>query len=280
MGCGAKMHSVAPRNAQKFNRLLRAIPPGMVVDAAWLTDAGYSTSLRSQYVAAGWLERPARGVYQAPAGEITWETVLASLQHLMRRPLHVGGRTALELHGYGPNLAPGAPTSVIVYTDEPLPSWLHQLPDMPTFEARTSAPLFPTEDSSSAAATVAPLDTAARYPLLVSVPERAWLEFLADVPHRITFEMADAMGDGLRTLRPALLQRLLETSRSVKVRRLALWFADRHTQTWRERLEPDRIDLGTGNRTLVTNGCLDPTYRITYPRGLDDDYPRGLDDDG
>jgi len=63
--------------------------------------------------------------------------------------------------------------------------------------------------------------------------------------------------------------RHLEASRSVKVRWLALWFADRHTQPWRERLEPDRIDVGTGNRTLVANGRLDPTYRITYPRGLD-----------
>jgi hypothetical protein len=54
----------------------------------------------------------------------------------------------------------------------------------------------------------------------VSVPERAWLELLADVPHRITFEMAEAIADGLRTLRPALLQQLLETVMSVKVRRL------------------------------------------------------------
>ena len=96
------MQSVATQNAQKLNQLLRSIPQGMVVDAAWLTDAGYSTSLRSQYVAAGWLERPARGVYQAPASVLTWEAVVASLQHLMHRSLHVGGRSALELHGYGP----------------------------------------------------------------------------------------------------------------------------------------------------------------------------------
>ena len=44
------MRSVATRNAQKLNWLIRSIPPGMVVDAAWLTAAGYSTSLRSQYM--------------------------------------------------------------------------------------------------------------------------------------------------------------------------------------------------------------------------------------
>lgn len=31
----------------------------------------------------------------------------------------------------------------------------------------------------------------------------------------------------------------------------------------------DRIDLGTGNRTLAPKGRLDPTYLITYPRSLD-----------
>ncbi len=269
------MHSVAARNKQKLNRLLRTIPPGMVVDAGWMTEAGYSTSLRSQYVAAGWLERPARGVYKAPAAVLTWEMVLASLQHLMHRSLHVGGRSALELRGYGPYLTPGAPTSVVVYSHEPLPSWLSQLSDMPRFELRTIAPLFPidasdpTDDAVGAHRTIAPLDTTARYPLLASVPERAWLELLADVPHRVTFEMADAIGDGLKTLRPSLLQQLLETVKSVKVRRLALWFADRHTQAWRERLHRDRIDLGTGNRALVPSGRLDPTYLITYPRSLD-----------
>ena len=40
-------------------------------------------------------------------------------------------------------------------------------------------------------------------------------------------------------------------------------------RAWRERVEPDRIDLGTGNRTLVPKGRLDPTCRITYPRSLD-----------
>ena len=62
------MRSVTTRNARKPNWLLRSIPPGMVVDAAWLTDAGYSTSLRSQYVAAGWLERPARGALRRARG--------------------------------------------------------------------------------------------------------------------------------------------------------------------------------------------------------------------
>ena len=51
------------------------------------------------------------------------------------------------------------------------------------------------------------------------------------------------------------------------LRRLALWFADRHAQPWRERLESDRIGLGTGDRTLTPKGRLDPTYRHHRPAG-------------
>lgn len=86
--------------------------------------------------------------------------------------------------------------------------------------------------------------------------------------------MADAIGDGSRTLRPSTLQRLLETVRSVKLRRLTPWFADRHAQPWRERLEPDRIGLDTGNSTLAPKGRLDSTDRITYRSAALDQPPR------
>jgi hypothetical protein len=92
-----KMRSTAEQSGGKLNQLNRLLPQGMLVDAAWLEQHGYSTSQRSQYVSSGWLERPAYGVYMRPLGSLTWERVIASLQHLMERPLHVGGRTALEL---------------------------------------------------------------------------------------------------------------------------------------------------------------------------------------
>jgi len=47
------------------------------------------------------------------------------------------------------------------------------------------------------------------------------------------------------------------------------WVGRRLDAPSSERLQTDRIDLGAGNRTLVPNGRLHPTYRITYPRSLD-----------
>jgi len=39
----------------------------------------YSTSLRSQYLSAGWLTQPVRGTYKRSRGELTWEKVVVSL---------------------------------------------------------------------------------------------------------------------------------------------------------------------------------------------------------
>ena len=114
-----------PRH-KKLKWLEHNLPEGLVVDASWLTRHGYSTALRSQYVAARWLEQPARGVYRRPGGPLTWEQVVISLQMLLKRPLTVGGRTALELQGYGHYLRQGA-RAVHLYGPKRPPGWLEEL---------------------------------------------------------------------------------------------------------------------------------------------------------
>ena len=74
---------MAERVERKLNRLERLLPEGLLVDAAWLTEHGYSTSLRSQYVAAGWLEQPTRRVYRRKRGSLSWQQVVISLQTLL-----------------------------------------------------------------------------------------------------------------------------------------------------------------------------------------------------
>src|SRR5580704_1307599 len=103
------------QNSGKLNRLERTLPEGLLVDAGWMERHGYSTSLRSQYVAAGWLVQPVRGTYKRPLGELTWQKVVVSLQSLLHRDLMVGGRTALELQGFGHYLTETGPTTIHLY---------------------------------------------------------------------------------------------------------------------------------------------------------------------
>ncbi|MGQ3049269.1 MAG: type IV toxin-antitoxin system AbiEi family antitoxin domain-containing protein [Niveispirillum sp.] len=264
--------------------LERTLPDGLLVDAAWMEQHGYSTSLRSQYVAAGWLVQPVRGTYKRPLGKLTWERAVISLQALMKHPLIVGGRTALELQGLGHYVSASGPASIHLHGDEPPPGWLAKLPFKERFIFHKAQTLFSAtttaegplslaggddgDDHERTGDHVRPLTMSAHWPLLVSTPERAFLELLDELPKRETFHNVDMIAEGLRSLSPARLQRLLEDCRSVKVKRLFFWFAERHGHRWLNRIDRDRVSLGSGKRMLVKGGRLDPKYLITVPEDL------------
>ena len=196
---------------------------GLLVDAAWLTRRGYSTSLRSQYVAAGWLEQPARRVYQRPRGSVSWQQAVISLQTLLAQDLIVGGKTALELHGLAHYLQQ-ATTVVYLYGPAPPPTWLKDLRGGFTFHYRNDAKLFKKCRASTAPHSLTPGTDGRRgrhdgtveqpwgqwnWPLVISSPERAILEFLYELPEHDSFHQADMLMEGLSSLSPARLQPLL-----------------------------------------------------------------------
>ena len=132
---------MAERKERKLNWLERNLPEGLVVNAAWLTRRGYSTSLRSQYVSAGWLEQPTRGVYRRPRGSLSWQQVVISLQALLEFPVVVGGRTALELQGYAHYLRQQA-KEVLLYGPKRPPKWVNELQLAAHFAYRNDGALF------------------------------------------------------------------------------------------------------------------------------------------
>jgi hypothetical protein len=276
---------MAGQKTSKLNWLERHLPEGLVVDARWLTRHGYSTSLRSQYVAAGWLEQPARGVYRRPRGSLAWQQVVISLQALLEYPLLVGGRSALELQGYAHYLTQEL-KEVHLYGPKPSPPWLHKLPLRVRFLYHNDRKLFRGETLTKGLTRVDPMsgstgNESARdnwtvqpwgqweWPVALSTPERAILELLDELPKRESFHQADMLMQGLSNLSPRRLQKLLADCRSVKVKRLFFFLADRHPHAWLKRLDKDVIDLGEGKRMLVKGGKLDKAYQITVPEDLD-----------
>jgi len=271
----------------KLHLLERSLPEGLIVDAAWLSKHGYSTSLRSQYVAAGWLEQPARQVYRRSRGSLRWEQVVISLQTLLHCPLAVGGRTALEAQGYAHYLARET-KEVHLYGPHRPPAWLHKLRVEARFLYHNEQRLFPsnpvqrptaplswdfrpgqhsTTDSLALGLNVQPWGQW-DWPLTLSTPERAVLELLDELPKHESFRQVDKLIEGLSNLRPHGLQKLLTDCRSVKVKRLFFFFADRHQHAWAKRIKKDAIDLGKGKRMLIHGGKLNSTYQITVPEDL------------
>lgn len=279
----------------KLNWLQHNLPEGLVVDSAWLQGRGYSSALRSKYAARGWLEQVARGVYRRPPAPLPkedeglrWQNVVISLQMVLERPVIVGGRTALELQGFAHYLSATGPREVHLYGDAPLPTWVGKLKLDTKFVFHNAKKLFrneaitsslgqgvnqKTQDHSGSESFGGGLARQTwgqwNWPLTMSSSERAILELLDEVPERETFHQADMLMDGLRNLSPRKLQKLLVDCRSVKVKRLFLWFAERHNHAWLQKLDRTDIDLGSGKRMLVRGGKLDPKFNITVPENLD-----------
>lgn len=282
---------------EKLNQLQQQVPEGLVVDAAWLQRHGYSRSLRSRYVDSGWLEPLAYGVYRrppprlraTPPDQIPWALVVVSLQTLLEWRGVAGGRTALALQGYGHYLEPEGPRRVHLYGTQPPPGWLKKLTLPQAFVFHRDSRLFPAAktgkgldavavDVASGAITRLPKGamggrpvspwSPTSWPITCSTPERAILELCDELPERESFEQVDKMFQSLINLDPRACQRLLEACSNVKVKRLFLWFAERHGHRWAERLDRDRIDLGKGKRMIAKQGRLNSKYQITVPEDL------------
>jgi hypothetical protein len=291
------MLTMRQHNQGKLNWLQHHLPEGLVVDSAWLQGRGYSSALRSKYASRGWLEQVARGVYRRPPAPLPetkndeglrWQNVVISLQMVLDCPLIVGGRSALDLQGFAHYLRLTGRGEVQLYGDAPLPTWVGKLKLDTKLVFHNARKLFRNEPIASSLGQGTNLKTRdhsstdslggglARqtwgqwnWSFTMSSPERAILELLDDVPERETFHQADMLMEGLRNLSPRRLQKLLVDCRSVKVKRLFFWFAERHNHAWLQKLNRKEIDLGSGKRMLVRGGKLDPKFNITVPENLD-----------
>jgi hypothetical protein len=273
----------------KLNWLQRTLPEGLVVDAAWLEQHGVSRQLRRKYAMHGWLLSPTRGVYCRPAPSqeaksLPWEQLVISLNALLSVPVAVGGRTALELQGFSHYLAKSGSREAHLYSNEDLPGWVSRLPASTRLVFHNAMKLFehgaiPPYDGETNATISVQADSSltrqqwgrSNWQLIVSTPERAILELLDELPKRETFHQADVLMESLRNLSPRRLQMLLGDCRSVKVKRLFFWFAERHNHAWLQKLDHSKIALGKGKRMLVYGGKLNSKYNITVPGNLNGD---------
>mgnify|MGYP000450313770 CR=1 FL=1 len=285
---------MSEEKSPKLNYLQKALPQGLIVDSAWMERHDFRPSLRNRYVSSGWLEQPARGVYRRPKGQMTdaplqWQQVIISLQTLLDYPLIVGGMTALDQHGFTHYLSPNLKT-VHLYGRVKAPGWLNKLSLPQHFVVHNSDTLFAEDPIALGIGSLAHdvqksmgrdlskltgggIETQAwgqwEWPLTLSSPERAYLEFLDELPNKASFHHADMIMQGAVNFRPRRLEKLLRDCKSIKVKRLFFFFADRHSHAWRKQLDPNAFDLGKGKRMLVEGGRLDPVYQITVPGDLD-----------
>lgn len=256
------MPSEGSQNGQKINQRLLSAPAGAVLTLAWLETRGISGKLANHYATSGWLHRVGAGAFTLRSESPDWLGAVFGLQQ--NQPfLHPGGQTALELASQAHFLPLGnqAPIYLFGRTNERLPAWFKRLPWVDRVQ--------------HVGTNFLPSDVGLRehqvgdFAVRVSDPERASLEFLLLLaPNEAGYEHARLVFEGLGTLRPALVQALLEKCGSVKVKRLFLHLAELHRHPWVNQLALSKVSLGSGKRMFVPGGRLDPKYLITVPASL------------
>lgn len=269
---------MSDQNESKLNRLLAELVDTGVVSSRWLRAHGYSSSLVVRYVASGWLVSPARGVYMRKGGSLQWEDVVRTLQWVEGLSLHVGGRFALAWQGHEHYLRLGEAAVVTFYGPDRVPGWVRKLPLAERVEYCGKGPLdlpaLPFTDETTDQALLDQglerREAATSGMLVCSTPERAMLELCDEASDAGGVYEADALMQGMATLRPQRLERLLRHCHSIKAKRLFLALAERHAHAWFSHLSLDNVNLGHGKRSLVPGGRLHPRYLITLPGDLDE----------
>lgn len=260
------------QRGQKLKRVLDQVPPGFLVDSAWLKDHDIRRSSASDYDRDHWLERVAQGVYRRPYsrtetdGRRDWKEPVLSAQWLMGYDFHVGGLTALSLEGREHYLGFKKTPDVYVYGDAP--KWLSRL-DLDARLQFRRRQLLGTRRTGVENSDFEPASPKApppwEWPFKQSSPERAILEALNELPDQEGFHTLDLIFQGLTNLRPGLLTTLLQACKSVKVKRLFFLFADRHRHRWLAHVNRSAIDLGSGPRALVEDGRYSTKHQLVVP---------------
>ncbi len=247
-----------------INLLLRAWPQGAVAVSSWLAKHGAYQQLLHEYKKSGWIRRIGQGAYVRDSDQVEWSGGLYALQEQMGFPVHVGAKSALEMQGYAHYLSLGKGSAISLFGSpgRRLPAWFCQYDWGQTIDYSTTN-LF-TKDADLGL-TKKEIGT---YSIMLSTPERSIMETLYLVPAKQSFEEAAQLMDGLATLRPRLVQKLLEQCQSVKVKRLFMYFAERSNHAWVKKLDTTHIDFGKGKRMIVKGGRLNAKYKITIPRSV------------
>ena len=74
----------------------------------------------------------------------------------------------------------------------------------------------------------------------------------------------------LTTLRPDVVQRLLEATNNYRVKRMFLYMAEKAGHYWFEELCLEKIKLGDFKVQLVPDGIYNAKYKMTIPKALND----------
>ncbi len=250
----------------KISQLLKRWPNGTVAVQSWLSSQEVFRQLAVKYVHGKWLTKIGKGAYIKEGDNVDWTGGVFSLQSQLGFKVHVAGLTALELLGYSHfvPMGEGNPKWLSKHkTDKrPIPVWFRNYFKKDNITCIEQGLIDGAWDKALVELTLSD------YKLMVANPERAILEYLHFDSQGTSVEHGLLLMENLSTLRPKLIQELLESCQSVKVKRLFLVLAEHINHPWVKRLNVEKIDLGKGKRVVGKGGYYNPKYQLSLPVDL------------
>ncbi|MCF7792549.1 MAG: type IV toxin-antitoxin system AbiEi family antitoxin [Candidatus Cloacimonetes bacterium] len=244
----------------KINRLLQDWPKGTIYTSAYLKSLGFSDALIYQYKQSNWIESLGRGAFKQKEDEVDWLGGIYTLQTQNHSDIHPAGKSALQLLGKTHYL-PFRFHNIYMYSsqEDRLPAWFFKLQDADKCIFR------PTNLFSNFLESYFVNYQHKSFSIKIASSELASFEMLHNIPQNQSFDEAYKIFENLTTLRADLVQLLLESCNSIKVKRLFLYFAEEFEQHWFKKLKLKNIYLGHGKRVIDKNGKLNKKYLITVP---------------
>ncbi len=248
-------------NDTKLKKLFKLLYPNNVITSSLLDSNGISRHLRRYYQESGWIEPIGRGAYKKPGDTIEWQAGVNALQNQLNIRVHVGGLTALALHGFSHYFRISKETLYLFSQLQiRLPQWFMDYNWKVDLFLKTTSFLPETRG-------IKEMDIK-EIKINVSTPERAIFECLYLAPQHADLVECYQVLEGLVNLKPKLLNDLLIACNSIKVKRIFLCMAEKANHQWFQFLKLDNIDIGSGDRMIIENGVYNSKYKITIPKEL------------
>ena len=168
-----------------------------------LKSKGYSYSLQHRYLKSNWIEAVGSGALKRKNDELTVFGAIYALQNQNLKNIHLGGKSALSLLGFAHYIEMGKTShSFFAQTGYKLPKWFKNNKDWKDHQLICSSFLPPhlgTMDYDLG-----------NFKIKISTPARAMLECFEIAPQKFDLAEAYLIMEGLTSLKPNEVQKLLE----------------------------------------------------------------------
>lgn len=245
----------------KINQLLMFGTKNGLFFSEWLKKNGYSDQLVNKYRQSGWLASLSKGVMYRTGDTLSAYAALYCFNKQLNEDVRIAAHSALELFGFNHYVPMGKPILMVTSNKKSFPAWMFG----DSFDRTIK--YFRTKTFSDVQTDKVQIEG---LNLLVSSPEQAFMECLLLAPTQYSYMDLYYIMEQLTSLRADVVQILLETTKSLRVKRMFLYMAEKAGHYWFDMLDIDKIVIGTSKLQLAEKGTYISKYKITIPKELNE----------